>query len=289
MLRLAPSRPPLWRTESSLQLGADAPVRIENIAPWQERLLDALQGGIPDAMLLPLARSLGASQGAAEEFIATIAPALGAGIAAATGVQAELPSEISAAEADALVHGWESAHLEPVRLTRWRQDHPDPALPMIVVADGLVDPRRAAMLIAGGITHLPIHLAGDRAVVGPVVIPGRTGCLGCLHAHRTDADAGWPILAAQLIARRREPTDAAVLLEAAVLSGHLLRSTAAVRVTDGAALSVALSAGSARRRWHVHRPHERCPCRSRQGNETAPAAERPTAATTTTTAFARPA
>ena len=35
MLRLAPSRPPLWRTDSSVQLGPDGAVLVDEITPWQ--------------------------------------------------------------------------------------------------------------------------------------------------------------------------------------------------------------------------------------------------------------
>ena len=42
-----------------------------------------------------------------------------------------------------------------------------------------------------------LTLAG-RAVIGPLVLPGRSSCLGCMHRHRTDADPGWPVVARTL-------------------------------------------------------------------------------------------
>ncbi len=171
-----------------MQLGPDGSVRVDDVAPWQEQLLDALTEGIPDAMLLPLARTLGANEADAARFVATIGGALAPAPATALPAQAEIPADISFAEADALAHGLRAGGLDAVSMTRWRHDAPDPALPMILVADRLVEPRRAGALLAADITHLPIELAGDRAVVGPLVVPGVTGCLTCLHAHRTDAD-----------------------------------------------------------------------------------------------------
>lgn len=294
MLRLAPSHPPLWRTASSMQLGPDGAVRLDDVAPWQEQLLDALTEGIPDAMLLPLARTFGASAEAAERFVAGIGGALAPGPAAPLAVQAELPADMSFAEADALAHGWQAGGLDAVQTTRWRQDAPDPALPMIVVADHLIEPRRAGALLAADIPHLPIVLAGDRVVVGPLVVPGVTACLACLHARRTDADPRWPLVAAQLLGRERVPTDAGLVLEAAVLAARLLRA-ASTGPVSATALSVTLSCADVRRVWHAHRPHADCLCRSPERTETAAEdgalrdpASRP-APTTTATAFARPA
>lgn len=294
MLRLAPSHPPLWRTDSSMQLGPDGSVRVDDVAPWQEQLLDALTEGIPDAMLLPLARTLGANEADAARFVATIAGALAPAPATALPAQAEIPADISFAEADALAHGLRAGGLDAVSMTRWRHDAPDPALPMILVADRLVEPRRAGALLAADITHLPIELAGDRAVVGPLVVPGVTGCLTCLHAHRTDADESWPLVAAQLIGRERVRTDAGLVLEAAVLAARLLRA-ASTGPVSATALSVTLSCADVRRVWHAHRPHADCLCRSPERTATAAEdgalrdpASRP-APTTTATAFARPA
>ena len=45
--------------------------------------------------------------------------------------------------------------------------------------------------------HLHVGVLGDRAVVGPLVVPGLTSCLRCAHLHRRDADAAWPLLAVQ--------------------------------------------------------------------------------------------
>lgn len=298
MLRLAPSHPPLWRTPSSMQLGSDGAVRLDEVTPWQERLLDALRDGIPDAMLLPLARSLGASATDAERFVAEISGALTTDSAEPVRVQAELPSEIGFAEADAFDHGWRAAGLDPASVTRWPATDPEPDVPMILVADLLVDPRRASTLMAADVTHLPVALCGDRVVVGPIVVPGATACLTCLHAHRTDDDAGWPLVAAQLIGRERTPTDTGLILEAAVLAARMLRA-APESATGESSVSVTLSRADVRRVWHSHRPHARCLCRSPEAPARSPEgiatphadarSRSPHAPTTTVTGYARPA
>lgn len=285
MLRLSLSRPPLWRTDSSVQLGDERAVRLEDVTTWQEQLLDALHEGIPDAMLLPLARSLGASEREAESFVSRISAALSPVPGPALSVPAELPPEIGFVESEAFVQGWRASNLDPLSVTRWRDDHADPALPTIVVADRLVDPRLAASLMAADTVHVPIELSGDRVTVGPVVIPGATACLACRQAHRTDADPRWPLVAAQLIGRERVATDAGLILEAAVLAGRLLR--AASSEAGSTTLSVTLSSADMRRVWHAHRPHERCLCRSPEGSESADAAVIRNELTTTATASAR--
>lgn len=287
MLRLAPSHPLLWRTDSSVQLGDERAVRLDDVTAWQEQLLDALREGIPDAMLLPLARAYGASEDDAERFVARIGAALAPSPGAALAVRAELPADIGYAESEAFVQGWRASGLDAQSIVRWRDDTAGGALPTIVVADRMVDPHRVAALTASDTVHLPIELAGDRVVVGPLVVPGATACLACRHAHRTDADPGWPLVAAQLIGRERVPTDTALILEAAVLAGRLLRS--APTGPSAVTLSVTLSSIDVRRVWHAHRPHARCLCRSPQGSASADGDAIPNAPTTTATACARPA
>lgn len=45
--------------------------------------------------------------------------------------------------------------------------------------------------------HVHVGAFGDRATVGPLVVPGRTSCLRCQHLHRRDADPSWPVISVQ--------------------------------------------------------------------------------------------
>ncbi len=45
--------------------------------------------------------------------------------------------------------------------------------------------------------HLHVGIHGDRATIGPLVVPGATSCLRCRHLHRRDADPAWPLLSVQ--------------------------------------------------------------------------------------------
>lgn len=262
VLRLPPAHPPLWRTATTLQFGVDGIARLDDVTAWQERLLEALRDGIPADRILALAICYGADGVAAERFVERLRPALEPVPPSGPIVILELPCELPEAEASAIAQGLVSAGVRIAQARTWAGDNA--GHPVIAVARRLLDPRRAAQLVRDDVVHLPIELAGDRATVGPVVVPGRTPCTACLHAHRSDDDPVWPVLAAQLLERRAPPTDPGVLLEAGVLAGRMLRDE-----RGEATASVSLEAGSVRRTWRAHRPHARCLCRSPEGTATA--------------------
>jgi hypothetical protein len=89
-----------------------------------------------------------------------------------------------------------------------------------------------------GVPHLVAAVRGETGVVGPLVVPGVTGCLGCGDLHRRDADPAWPGLAAQLTATEPPPSGATVTC-------LLTAATAAVQVlayVDGSAAPVTVDA-----------------------------------------------
>ena len=45
--------------------------------------------------------------------------------------------------------------------------------------------------------HLPVSVHRAKASVGPLVLPGRSPCLRCVHLHSRDRDPTWPIVAEQ--------------------------------------------------------------------------------------------
>ena len=101
------------------------------------------------------------------------------------------------------------------------------------------DPELCDDLLADGVVHLPVAVAGAAAVVGPTVVPGLTPCLWCLDLRRRDSDPAWPALADQL--RLRHPSarahDGVLATAAAALAvGEVLR------VVDGAGEPVSYGA-----------------------------------------------
>ena len=70
---------------------------------------------------------------------------------------------------------------------------------LVVLADALVPrPENVDMLTAAAIPHLLVRTRDTVGIVGPLVVPGLTSCLRCADLHRSDRDACWPQLAAQL-------------------------------------------------------------------------------------------
>lgn len=100
---------------------------------------------------------------------------------------------------------------------------PEPERPpdLVVLAGGLpVDAPAAQALQEAGLAHLVAGVWADTAVVGPLVLPGRTSCLRCADLHRIDRDPGWAALSVQLaLARpRTAPSDVTVYALAAAVA-----------------------------------------------------------------------
>jgi bacteriocin biosynthesis cyclodehydratase domain-containing protein len=68
--------------------------------------------------------------------------------------------------------------------------------------------------------HLPVIVRETTAIIGPLVLPGRTPCLRCVELTRGDRDPVWPVLAAQLIGEPQgvEPCDIALASAAASIA-----------------------------------------------------------------------
>ncbi|NEB37796.1 ThiF family adenylyltransferase [Streptomyces sp. SID14515] len=112
-----------------------------------------------------------------------------------------------------------------------------PGLSLIVVAprDGLavyapvVD--TAGPWIASGTPHLYAGVIEATGVVGPLVLPGGTGCAGCLELHRADRDPQWPRMLAQWRSGRRGAVPACDLGLATAVAG--LAAAHALAFLDG--------------------------------------------------------
>lgn len=125
-------------------------------------------------------------------------------------------------------------------------------------------PATGEPLVRSGTPHLYAGVVDATGVVGPLVLPGETGCAGCLHETRTDRDQAWPRLVAQWRSGSRRlsvrPCDLAL---ATTVAG--LAAAHALAFLDGRLPS---SAGA---RWEVSLPdmtwharpvgpHPACPC-----------------------------
>ncbi|MEU9096992.1 ThiF family adenylyltransferase [Streptomyces sp. NPDC048361] len=136
---------------------------------------------------------------------------------------------------------------------RQGRDGEQPGLSMIVVA-----PREALDVhapnaldaedwVRAGIPHLYAGVVETTGVVGPLVLPGGTGCAGCLSLTRTERDPGWPRLLAQWRSgRQRTSVPACDLALASAVAG--LAAAHALAFLDG---DLPSSTGS---RWEASLP-----------------------------------
>lgn len=136
---------------------------------------------------------------------------------------------------------------------------------LVVLSDYLVaDHRMVRDLHDQGVAHLPVRVRDGIGLVGPLVIPGVTSCLGCADLHRRDRDAAWPAICAQLRDTVGVADRATVLATAALALSQVNRVIAAVRgqevasdaappQTLNATLEFDVHAGAiVARRWDKH-------------------------------------
>ncbi|MFJ6072439.1 TOMM precursor leader peptide-binding protein [Streptomyces sp. NPDC093065] len=125
------------------------------------------------------------------------------------------------------------------------------------------DPAAADSLMASGTPHLYAGVVEGTGVVGPLVLPGETGCAGCLHADRTDRDPAWPRLVAQWRSGRQRRVPPCDLTLAATVAGFA--AAHALAFLDGrtpASTGTRWEVTLPGLRWHARpvRAHPACPC-----------------------------
>jgi bacteriocin biosynthesis cyclodehydratase domain-containing protein len=142
---------------------------------------------------------------------------------------------------------------------------------LVVLSDYLVaDPRVLRDLHDAGVPHLPVRVRDGTGLIGPLVIPGMTSCLRCADLHRSDRDAAWPAVAAQLRDAVGSADRATMLATAALALNQVDRVIKAIRdsgdprrageppPTLDTTLEFDVSTGSTiSRRWSRH---PRCQC-----------------------------
>jgi bacteriocin biosynthesis cyclodehydratase domain-containing protein len=203
---LASGRPVLLRPDGAVQVGWD-PRRAVLVRP---------PGSMTQAQLAGLLRTLQGS-GASRDELDTAAAQFDAADAVDELIRALTDTGIVTAAsphpartAAVRIHGRgplsellaSALRCSGARVRHTSRPHaaavPD-ATDLVVLADYQVtEPRLVRELHAAGVAHLPVRVRDGAGLVGPLVIPGLTSCLQCADLHRSDRDAAWPALAAQL-------------------------------------------------------------------------------------------
>lgn len=130
----------------------------------------------------------------------------------------------------------------------------------VLVADDVLDSRHGDELVRQDVPHLAVVVSADRAVVGPLVLPGLTPCLRCLDLHRRDRDPEWPQVVAQLLSAQVRRSSGRAETGLATTAAGLVSLQALVQldghvtpVSVGRTLELALPDGLVERRaWRLH-------------------------------------
>ena len=269
MYALNPATPVLLRPDGVVQVGWD-PRRAVLVRP---------PTGVSTAALAGLLRRMQAGASAAElqlqfgfdpaELISSL---VDAGIVKRCGPARTRPTSVRIHGRGPLSDLIASAlRCSDVRITHSSRNHAIAPTDLVVLSDFLVsDPRLVRDLHANRVPHLPVRVRDGTGLVGPLVIPGVTSCLQCADLHRSDRDAVWPAVAAQLRDNVGTADRATVLATAAlalnqvdrviraVRGGHDLDSSPEPPTTLETTLEFDVEAGSiAARRWSRH---PRCSC-----------------------------
>lgn len=236
---LDPAMPVLLRPDGTVQVGWD-PRRAVTVRPPGSLTAAALAGVLrlmqANADIDDLAREA-ARHGdvAADDLGNLISELIGAGVARPTRV-AE-PRRAPAIR----VHGrgpLSDLVVDALRCsgaTIKHSSHPHAAVTpggtdLVVLTDFLVvEPRLLRDLHEARIPHLQVRVRDGMGLVGPMVLPGLTSCLGCADLHRCDRDAAWPAVAAQLRDTVGAADRATVLATAALALSQVDAALSAMR------------------------------------------------------------
>jgi hypothetical protein len=108
-------------------------------------------------------------------------------------------------------------------------------------------------LQARGTPHMWAHTRDGRAVVGPLVSPGRSTCLRCMDLLLTERDPAWPRLVAQWEQSGAVQPAASVSLLAGLVAGQVQRwLTGEQHTCWGATLEEQPDGTVERRLWPMH-------------------------------------
>lgn len=274
LTRLAPHAPLLLRDDGTVQFGIDGAPTVRADEEWIEPLLRRLRAGFRRSSFDVIAHAAGAPRAAARDLLAMLEPLLVDDPPPLPRVWVEAGAVRDARCAHRLREALADERVAAGDLTR----ADDVA---VIVLPGTAAALQLAPYLRDDIPHLPIAVERRRAVVGPLVVPGRTPCLACRDGHARDRDPAWPLLHAQMIGRDPGPVSVALIAGAGAAAAALLAAGPA------ASTVVTLAADGSRATTEVPF-HEGCRCRepssrSPRGSATAPARpDRPTSPSSAT-------
>lgn len=192
--RIRSTRPLIWRTPHSLQVGIDPPqIRVDDIPDTAAPLIHALRDGVSDEGLGMLAERLKVSASTVKSIVQTLSPSF------------DQPESTAAHSVTVTGHSTATQIISSVFDT-WgfdavHRDEPAPHTPgatVVLAGDYVANPRWSAALSHTSTPHVPVIFSDLSITVGPLVTPGTTPCLSCHELWRRDEEPEWLSIGSQL-------------------------------------------------------------------------------------------
>ncbi|HEY3340105.1 MAG TPA: hypothetical protein VGK18_16520 [Propionicimonas sp.] len=263
-LRLSRPAVALWRSPGVLQVGLDSPALVLSGVPADLplaiELLARPQGTDDLTRLLPdldpewidwLVCRLDAAGLMSSPEPVRAAPLAVVG----TGALAD-------AVLDALTHATGTViRVAPAALAGDGSATAGPVPELVILAGEFAEPDRMLTdaLFRSGRAHLVVRLEPDRAVVGPLVLPGRSPCVRCHDLNRCRLDEAWPHLLAQLC-RESVTAEPTLLAWAASTAAVQVRAWLAGGTPESTGSTLELGLADFRLHTRTWPAHPRCGC-----------------------------
>lgn len=273
-LRLDPRIPLVWRTPDTLQVGVDEPVAtISGVTSTDERIIAALQAGLPRSTLDVVATLVGSDPTQVDSLLTQLAPAIldsdvvampraGDVIVDGAGETADAIADVLAA----LGHGIRRTDGLPDAAAS--RSAPDV---VVLVAHHVVRPVRYGHWLRRDVPHLAVVFGDTTLTVGPFVRPGSEGpCLCCLDLARQDADPAWQAIATQLAYRAPSSEEPVARLLGAAVTGTAIDRWLRTGDSGLAAAAIVIDARTGASSLRTLQPHAECGCRALSGISTVP-------------------
>lgn len=271
--RIDPALPLVWRSPTTLQLGSAVPrVVVPDAGAVETGLIAALRAGASVDTIRTIGGGLGASPAEVDRVLDLLAPAFIATAPTATPVADRGVVVVDAIEplSQLLASALTILDHEVVVASADVPAHPRVAA-AIIATNWAVPPARHLPWLRRDVPHLAIVFDDAGARVGPFVEPGRGPCLRCVDLARRDADAAWPVIAAQLAGRPAATATIRAAFDAASLAAGLVDDRIRHGTSSLADAVIEISAGpDATPQRHPLEPHPECGCRALGGTATAP-------------------
>lgn len=268
VLQIDPSIAPVWVSPTTLRFGAER-VRLilADLSRAEELLIHALQIGTSRSALSALAEQMNASADDVDRLLRRVDPVLTRDRSQpTTRVTIERTTHWPADAAQADTEIARTLRRTGVTLVT-RDEEPDIA---VLLCTHVIPPSLARYWLSRDIAAIPVVLGEESVTVGPLVLPGTTSCLHCVHLHLVDEDPVWTVVASQLLAEELITpvhVDPIAVSSASALLARALRAHARGAETglEGTSVRFGHDDRISRREWAAH---PRCSCRALPGNET---------------------